>query len=173
MANDLLENINDRTQIVTFRDQLFTFNGSYNTHRYDAAFDAWSSLKHLHLSSCSKRVAVVRGQIYAIDVDRNTEKSTIKRYSMASCSWKKKFTSHEGFRDYSCVFAAGDCMYVLGGEPLQQRGGEHVAKAERFDTVYNKWEEIADMQQERGFAFGVATQGKIFVAGGNGRGNKQ
>ena len=41
-----------------------------------------------------------------------------------------------------------------------------VAKAERFDTVPNKWEEIANMQQERGCAFGVATQGKIFVAGG-------
>ena len=61
----------------------------------------------------------------------------------------------------------------MGGEPLQQRGGEYVAKAERFDTVYNKWEEIADMQQGRGCAFGVATQGKIFVAGGYRRGNIQ
>ena len=166
LANDLLENINDRTQMVTFRDQLFTFNGSYDTHRYDPAFDAWSSLKHLHLSSCSKRVAVIRGQIYAIDVDRNTEKSTIERYSMGSCSWEKIFTSHEGCRDHSCVVAAGDCMYVLGGKPLQQREWEYVAKAEKFDTVHNKWEAIADMQRERGFAFGVATQGKIFVAGG-------
>ena len=38
--------------------------------------------------------------------------------------------------------------------------------AERFDTVENKWEEIANMQQERQCAFGVATEGKIFLAGG-------
>ena len=174
LANGLFEDMNQLTQMVTFRDQLFTFNRSCSTHRYDPGFDAWTSLKHLHLSSYSKQVAVVRGQIYAIDVDGNTEKSTVERYSMGSYSWEKVFTSHEGCRDYSCVVAAGDCMYVLGGKPLQQYGGgKHVTKAERFDTVYNKWEEIADMQQERVFAFGVATQGKIFVAGGEGRGNKQ
>ena len=176
LANGLLENMNDCTQMVTFRDQLFTFNESCNSHRYDPAFDAWSSLKHMHLSrsSFSKRVAVIRGQIFALAVDRNTEKSTIERYSMDSCSWEKIFTSHEGCRDHSCVVAAGDCMYVLGGKPslTQLVVGGHVAKAERFDTVQNKWEEIADMQQERGFAFGVATQGKIFVAGGRGKRKK-
>jgi len=41
-----------------------------------------------------------------------------------------------------------------------------VTKAERFDTVENKWEEIANMQENRMAAFGVATEGKIFVAGG-------
>jgi len=41
-----------------------------------------------------------------------------------------------------------------------------VTKAERFDTVENKWEEIANMQEKRLAAFGVATEGKIFVAGG-------
>ena len=165
--------MNYYTQMVIFRDQLFTFNGSCNIHRYDPAFDAWSSLKHLHRSCYSEGVAVIRGQIYALSVDLNTEKSTIERYSMGSCSWEKIFTSHEGYRDSSCVVAAGDCMYVLGGETLRQTVGEHIAKAERFDTVHNKWEEIADMQEERGFAFGVATQGKIFVAGGYGRGEKQ
>ena len=173
LANCLYKNMNDGTQMVTFRDQLFTFDGSYNTHRYDPAFDARSSLKHLHLSSNLKRLAVITGQIYAIHVHRSIEESTIERYSMGSCSWEKMFTSHEGCRDYSCVVAAGDCMYVLGGEPLQQGGGEYVAKAERFDTVHNKWEQIADMQQERGFSCGVATQGKIFVAGGKDKLGKQ
>ena len=161
------------TQMIVFRDQLFTFNGTRRADRYDPAFDIWSSMRHMQLSSNYTSVAVVRGQIYAIDVDQNTEKSTIERYSMGSCSWEKIFTSHEGCRDYSCVVAAGDCMYVLGGEPTQQRGGAYVAKAERFDTVHNKWEQIADMQQGRGCAFGVATQGKIFVAGGNGNRNNR
>ena len=176
LATDLYENMDYRTQMVTFRDQLFTFNG--NAYRYDPAFDAWSSLKHLHLSSCSKRVAVIRGQVYAIAVDENTRKSTIKRYNMGSWSWEIIFTSCRGCREESCVIAAGDCLYVLGGKSeFQQRGSRHgflrVAKAERFDTVQNKWEEITSMQQERGCAFGVATRGKIFVAGGKGRENKQ
>ena len=109
--------------------------------------------------------------------------STIERYNMGSWSWESIFTSLRGCRKDSCVIAAGDCLYVLGGkrESREQarhygylRNVEFVAKAERFDTVHNKWEGIADMQQERGCAFGVATQaGKIFVAGGLGTENKQ
>ena len=169
------ENVTEETPMIVFRDQLFTF-GEFGTktERYDPVFDSWSTIRHLQLFSCSAGVAVVRGQIYAIDVNANINKSTIQRYSVGSCSWEKMFTSHEGCRDYSCVVAAGDCMYVLGGEPSPQnsKGGKCVAEAERFDTVHNKWEQIADMQQERGYAFGVATQGKIFVAGGYGKRNK-
>ena len=39
-------------------------------------------------------------------------------------------------------------------------------KAERYDTVVKKWEEIADMLEETGDAFGEATKDKIVVAGG-------
>ena len=173
LANGLLKDVDCDTKMVTFRDQLFVFDRGFNTYLYDPAIDAWSSLKRLRLSYDEKQVAVIRGQIYALDVNQITERSTIERYSMGSCSWEKIFTSHEHFRYYSCVVGAGDCMYVLGGEPLWQRGEEYIAKGKRFDTVQNKWEEIADMQQERSEAFGVATQGKIFVAGGHWRGEKE
>ena len=175
LANGLFENMSDGTQMVTCRDQLFTFDVSYNTHRYDPTFDAWSSLKHLHLSSNSTRVAVIRGQIYAIDVKTKGEQreSTIERYNMGSWSWEIICTSCWGCREDSCVIAAGDCLYVLGGITKSREPDRYywnvkcVAKAERFDTVQNKWEEITSMRQGRCSAFGVATQGKIFVGGGN------
>ena len=71
-------------------------------------------------------------------------------------------SSHEGCRELSCVVAAGNHLYVCGG----RKEGAYVTNAERFDTVGNKWEEIASMQQKRGNGFGVASEGKIFVAGG-------
>ena len=201
LANGLFENMNYHTQMVTFRDQLFTFDGSCNTHRYDPAFDAWSSLQRLRLSSNSKRVAVIRGQIYAINVEGEERESTIERYNMGSWSWESilrpsswlsifrssfqegVLKSHRGCRKDFCIVVAGDCLYVLGGKSeLQQQSTRGfwrpaeficVTKAERFHTVHKKWKEIADMKQERSCAFGVATQGKIFVAGGEGRENKQ
>ena len=57
---------------------------------------------------------------------------------------------------------AGDHLHVCGGS-LED---EAVIKPDRFDAIVNKWEEIANMQQERRGTFGVAFQGKIFVAGG-------
>ncbi len=161
---DGLSEKNQKTQMIKFRDQLHTFPRTGKAERYDPVFNGWSTLD---LPTNSAVVSVVKGEIYAIEVDTSTKKSTIKRYNVELCSWQTVLLSQEGCRQDSCVVAAGNYLYVLGGKPSQE--SEYVAKAERFDTVENKWEEITDMQQERGCAFGVATQGKIFVAGG---GNK-
>ena len=56
-------------------------------------------------------------------------------------------------------------MYAFGGKNSRFSNN---GTAERFDTVENEWERIADMLEERSDAFGVASQEKIFVAGGNG-----
>ena len=107
-------------------------------------------------------MAIVRGEIYAIDINTSTKKTTIKRYNIERCLWQTVLSSHEGCRGESCVVAAGNHLYVCGG--FQE--GNYVAKAERFDAVENKWEEIANLRQKRVGSFGVATEGKIFLAGG-------
>ena len=128
--------------------------------RYDPVVNGWCTLD---LSTTgSSKVAVVRGEIYAIEVNTLRKKSTVKRYDVERCSWQTVLSSHEGCRDHSCVVAAGNHLYVCGG--ILER--ETFSKGERFDTVENKWEEIANMQQKRRSAFGVATKEKIFLAGG-------
>ncbi|KAJ7358813.1 hypothetical protein OS493_021600 [Desmophyllum pertusum] len=103
-----------------------------------------------------------------VTVDTSTEQSTISRYNVELCSWETVLSSHQGCREECCVVTAGNHLYVFGGKPPRDsQYSQYVTKAERFDTVENKWEEIADMQQARGCACGVATQGKIFVAGRN------
>ena len=160
LADGLSENRNCRTQMMNYRDQLYTFHFG-KAERYDPVFNGWSTLDFS--SSRSAVVTVVKGQLYAIEVT-STEKSTIQRYSVERCSWQTVLSSDEGCREGSCVVAAGNHLYVLGGKPPKTQ--EYVAKAERFDTVEKKWEKIADMQQGRGNASSVATQGKIFVAAG-------
>lgn len=83
------------------------------------------------------------------------------------CTWETLISSSEACREKTCVVSAGAHLYVFGGKPPNTI--EYVAKAERFDTVGKKWVEIADMQEERGDGFGVATKDKTFVAGGEHR----
>ena len=147
------------TQMINHRDQLYTFSSDSETERYDPIFDRWSFLDHWKFL---RKVNVVRGEIYSIEIDKSAEKSTIKRFNVERCSWQTVLSSHEGCRHYSCVVAAGYHLYVCGGITR----GDFTTKAERFDTVGNKWEEIASMQQARAYSLGVATEGKIFVAGG-------
>ena len=160
---DGLPERNEFTQVINYRDQLFAFSSDVKAERYDPVFDCWCTLDHLELpTEDPANVTVVRGEIYSIEIDTSSKQSTIKRFNVERCSWQTVLSSHEGCRKKSFVVAAGNHLYVCGG----WLDGDFLAKAERFDTVENKWEEIANMQQARGHACGVTTEGKIFVAGG-------
>ncbi|XP_022810560.1 kelch-like protein 2 [Stylophora pistillata] len=149
------------TQMIKFRDQLFAFKDYDNQERYDPVFNVWSEL---NLNAGSAKVAVLKGEIYAVDVDICYRKSSTKRYNVEKYKWETLHSSNELYRQNTCVVAAGSHLYVFGGRNPDSR--DYSAKAERFDTVENKWEEIADMLEGRGEAFGVASQEKVFVAGG-------
>ena len=153
---------NEQTQMIRFHDQLYVFSPSHPTERYDPVYNGWSTLDFL---STPATVVVMKGEIYALDINTLTKKSTIERYNVDMCSWQTVLTSNKACRKESCVVAAGHYLYFFGGRP--PRSSKYVTTAERFDTMVNEWEEIADMQHERGGAFGVATQEKIFVGGGS------
>ena len=155
LADGLTER-NHGTKMISYREQLYVFPSFRKAERHDPAFNSWSSLD---LSTAqSAKVAVVRGEIYAIDVNTLSKKSTIERYDFERCSWQPVLSSHEGCREDSCVVAAGNHLYVCGG----MINDDYVTIAERFDAVESKWEEIANTQQERVGSFGVASEGKIF-----------
>ena len=166
LADGLTEKINSNTQMMNYRDQLYAVPRTGKAERYDPVFNCWSTLDMSTTSST--KVAVVRGEIYAIEVCTSKKTSSVKRYDVVGCSWLTVSSSHEGCREGSCVIAAGNQLYVCGGRSgISYYDRDYLAKAERFHTVENKWETIADMQQKRGFAFGATTGGKIFVPGGN------
>ena len=157
---DGLSERNHLTQMLSYRDHLNAFPSDGKAERYDPVVNSWCTLD---LSTTrSTKVAVVRGEIYAIEVNPSMETVTVKRYDVERCSWQTVLSSPKGCREDYCVVAVGNHLYVCGG--WLEDG--FVTKAERFDTVENKWEEIANMQLEKGNAFGVASEGKIFVAGG-------
>ena len=159
LTDGLLER-NRETKMLSYRDQLYIFPSDGKGERYDPVVNGWSALDFS--TTRSTKVAVVRGEIYSIEVNTSTKKSTIKRYNIERCSWQTVLSSHKGCREDSCVVAAGNHLYVCGG----YLGREYFSKAERFDTVENKWEESGNMKRARQCTFGVATEGKIFLAGG-------
>ena len=121
----------------------------------------------LDISENYSPVLAIKREIYAVEVQTFPEQTTVKKYNVESCIWETLLSSLEGCRREACVFAAGSHLYVLSGSPPSS--SQNVVKAERFDTVENKWEEIGDMREERGNAFGVVMHEKIFVAGGSHR----
>ena len=150
------------TQMIKFRDQLFTFTNNQNSERYDPVFNVWSEL---NLSTNSAKLAVLKGEIYAVEFDTKNWTTATKRYNLKQYVWETLDSYHRECRQGACVIAAGSHLYAFGGKNLRFSNN---GTAERFDTVKNEWERIADMLEERSDAFGVASQEKILVAGGNG-----
>ena len=155
---------NQKTQMVTFRDQLYTFDECRKSEKYDPVFNRWSTSDLIDVLADNAIVTVVKGDMYAIEVNKPVGKSTIKRYNVELCTWQTVVESPQGCRNSSCAIASGSYLYLLGGSV--PGNASYVSKAERFNIAETKWEEIADMQQGRGGAFGVASEEKIFVAGG-------
>ena len=116
--------------MINYRDQLYTFHCG-KAESYHPVFNGWSSLEFS--ISRSAVVTVVKGQIYATEVDTSTKKSTIQRYDVERCSWQTVQSSHEGCRKESCVVADDNYLYVFGGETPQT--SQYVTKSERFNTV--------------------------------------
>ena len=82
---DGLNKRNHETQMINYRDQLYAFPSDGKAERYDPVVNGWCTLD---LSTTRPgRVAVVRGEIYAIEVNTSTKKSTIRRYDVERCSW--------------------------------------------------------------------------------------
>ena len=170
LADGLSEDRHHTTQIIKFRDQLYSFPRRRNaeTERYDPAFNSWTTLK-LPLPNDTFSLAVVNGQIHAMyrrlrreaDHSRRNE-LVIKRYNVELCTWETLSSSQDShYRDDSCIVAFGNCLYILGGGYSNEAG--------RFDTAESKWEKIASMPISEFSPCGVATREKIFVTSARGQ----
>ena len=178
LADGLSEDRDHTTQIIKFRDQLYSFPRRRNaeTERYDPAFNSWTTLK-LPLPNDTFSLAVVNGQIHAMyrrlrqEVDpgpyfrrrcRIVAELVIKRHNVELCTWETLSSSQDShYQNDSCIVAFGNCLYILGGGCSN--------KASRFDTAESKWEEIASMPISESSPCGVATQEKIFVTSARGQ----
>ena len=179
LADGISEDRDHTTQIIKFRDQLYSFPRRRNaeTERYDPAFNSWTTLK-LPLPNDTFSLAVVNGQIHAIYMYRQLRREAdpgphfhrhsrryelmIKRYNVELCTWETLLSSQEShYQNDSCIVAFGNCLYILGGGCSN--------KASRFDTAESKWEKIASMPISELSPCGVATQEKIFVTSARGQ----
>ena len=183
LADGLSEDRDHTTQIINFRDQLYSFprRRYAETERYDPAFNSWTTLK-LPLPNDTFSLAVVNGQIHAIYMYRQLRREAdpgplgpyfhrrsrtvaelvIKRYNVELCTWETLLSSQDShYQNDSCIVAFGNCLYILGG------GNSN--KAGRFDTAESKWEKIASMPISELSPCGVATQEKIFVTSARGQ----
>lgn len=90
--------------------------------------------------------------------------SSITKYSPESNSWTDIASFDFGLREGICIVTVGQFVYFIGGGVLVQE--KSIKDAERYDLTTDRWDKLADIHEERIFACGAASHGKIFVVGG-------
>ena len=113
LADGLTER-NQGSKMMSYRDELYVFPPSAKAERYDPAFNSWSTLD-LQLSGTTRsaevQVAIVRGEIYAIDINTSTKKTTIKRYNIERCLQEYPTTVSKKIHRTVCL-TLPECRYV-------------------------------------------------------------
>lgn len=103
------------TQMIKFRNQLFAFTRYMyqNTERYDPVFNVWSEL-NLHAGSA--KLAVLEGEIYAVEFNRFNWTTITRGYNVKQCTWENLSYLVDSV-EWMLVLLQPEaiCMYLVGG----------------------------------------------------------
>ena len=130
---------------------------------YDPFFNQWMNWTELPRNVIA--ATVVREEIYAVQLLDHLKHSLLK-YNQDSNSWNYVPSFDWGQKTNVCVVSADKYLYAIGG--WSHPDTLTLAETSRFDTIENKWESLANIQEARYSAFGAAVNEKIFIAGGRG-----
>ena len=92
--------------------------------------------------------------------------SFLTRYKPKSNSWEDIASFDFGLREGMCVVTKGSAFYFVGGGVRVQYIHKSLSDVDRYDLRTNRWDKVTNIQEERMFACGAASQERIFVAGG-------
>lgn len=165
-------------QMISWQDKLHVVKSSdqrdFHVERYDPLVNGWFSsdwnFASLSFGMQPAQLVVMGDEIYAVQNQLTTLEVFIKKFDFESNSMEHILVTLPFLLVGACVVAMDKCLYVISGGWERQESQNSIFQASkyagRFNTVENKWEEIASMQEPRFSACGVSAHGKIFIAGG-------
>lgn len=150
-------------QLLSYKAKLYNFSlrlfGSnflcYNPHSLTTC--NWTMLK-LPSKLVPEMVTVLEDCVYGVG-SAGGHLKFISMYNMGSNSWEYIPSSGGDIVKGTCIVGEGKCLYFIGGIPAS-------TECKKFDTSEIRWENTAHMLEGRYSAFGAASRGKIYVAGG-------
>ena len=156
--------------VKQYRDKIFILGGqpvgpgrSRITEYYMPLTSSWGSIqtKFIYEDKFSS-LSVLNNCMYAITGD---ESGTVYAYHPEQNDWDE-LDDAPSSRWGACGVTDGKHLYVMGGTSVDDIEISGTVTTERFDPNEDNWEEVADMQEARHGAFGVAMNGKLYIAGG-------
>ncbi|XP_078374056.1 kelch-like protein 40 [Oculina patagonica] len=161
-------------KLYCVKSQLSSPMESYNPYS-----NSWTRLPPLEKPRILRRIIGTNvKEIYALLSGENPVWNEhyfyISTYKPESHSWEDilslnpqcylKFYQRQNF----CIVTSTRFIYFIGGISWYRR--EYLSDVDRYDLSTNQWDEVADIQVARGWAYGAAMNEKVFVVGGDHQG---
>ena len=151
------------------RDKIFIFGGQpvgpgrfRITEYYMPQGNSWGSLQTKFLCEDEfSSLSELNGFLYAT----GNEKGMVYECIPERNDWEI-LDDMPSRRLGACGISDGRHLYIIGGSPADELKRSGTVTTERFDPDEDNWEEVAGMKEARHGAFGVAMNGKLYVAGG-------
>ena len=116
--------------------------------------NSWAAAQEATASIDITHYTVLNGDLYALHLAYDG--AEMYRYDAETNNWGG-IKSLPFVQWQSCIVTDGQFLYIIGG---------NTTRTSRYDSIDNKFEELACVKGRRWYAFGAALNGKIYVAGG-------
>ena len=129
----------------------------------------WVKLAPVPTPSEEYTFTSLNGKIYLIggnSIAGKTSPGLVQEYDTATDKWTKK-KDMPIRANHMTAAAAGDKIYVFGGQENAEGGQIPIDKTWEYNAAMDSWKPLAPMPTARTAATAVEFQGKIYVIGGN------
>ena len=116
--------------------------------------NSWAAAQEATASIDITHYTVLNGDLYVLHLAYDG--AEMYRYDAETNNWGG-IKSLPFVQWQSCIVTDGQFLYIIGG---------NTTRTSRYDSIDNKFEELACVKGRRWYAFGAALNGKIYVAGG-------
>ena len=141
---------------------------------YDPATDAWKALAPMPSSRTAALAVTAGGRIYVIggNTDAGLNVGANDAYDPATSRWESRRPMPTA-RNHPAGGAVGGKIYVIGGRLAAPNIGGFLSSntdiVEEYDPATNAWRPMTKMPTPRSGHGFTTFQGRIYVAGGEGR----
>ena len=178
LADSLFEH--QHHSITQYHDDVYIFGGENQVtsgvrcqEYYLPSSNRWVGFQNELRETQVSSLVVLKGYLYAtIQQTDHYADTAVHKYNTKNNSWGK-IRDPPTRRSRVCSVSDGNHLYLIGGSSentfnIQHFGRGYYASArtEQYDPDENRWKWVADMIEARADAFGVAANGKVYVAGG-------
>ena len=162
VADTLFEHDHSTFTPAQYMHKIYIFDGG--SHKMDESMarvmeylednNSWAAAQEAAASIDITHYAVLNGDLYALHLAYDG--AEMYRYVAETNNWGG-IKSLPFVQRQSCIVTDGQFLYIIGG---------NTTRTSRYDSIDNKFEELACVNERRWYAFGAAMNGKIYVAGG-------